>query len=97
MKDNNEEIILTPNYEITTFRKAELVIKSDNLEIKKVYNDVDYNIFEFLFFSMDLLMKEENVVIKYYKYIKKGNKDYIEVRELNFQALIEYYKELNYG
>ena len=89
--DEEEKIDLTTNNEIITFKKAELIIKSDNLEIKKVYKDSEYNAYGFLFSIMEILKEEKNVVIKEYNYINKADRALIAYKEICFEELQKMY------
>lgn len=91
--NDNGFIDLSPNYEFSTFLKTELMIKSDNLEMKYMY-EIEYNefhIFGVLFMMMDLLIIQKNLTIETHEYIEKGGKKYVKVRNFDFKELTKAY------
>lgn len=89
---DNGYIDLSPNYEFVTFLRAELIIKSDSLEIKKVYNTIcDFEIGSFIYEMMNILIKEDNITIESREYIKEGDKEYVKVKHFCFKELKEVY------
>lgn len=93
---DNGYIDLSKNYEFITFLRAEIIIKSDSLEIKKVYNDAcDFEIGSFIFEMMNVLIKEDNITIEYHEYIKEGGKEYVKVKHFCFKELKEAYFNFN--
>lgn len=91
------DIDLSPNWEFSTFLKAELIIKSDSLNVKKIYNQDCYenDVYIFLFKMAELLTKEENVKIETHEYAKKADKVYVKVNNYIFKDAKEAYFNIN--